>query len=58
VYSTYEVHVIKQYDATEVISGLPLDEARLIAANEHGVIVERVHYDLAEQADLEPAEHR
>jgi len=46
VYSTYEVHVIKHADDTEVISDLPLDEARLIAANERGTVVERVHYEL------------
>ena len=50
MYSTYEVHVIKHADDTEVITGLPLDEARLIAANERGVVVERVHYDLERPA--------
>lgn len=52
MYSTYEVHVIKQADDTEVITGLPLDEARLIAANERGVVVERVHYDLNRPATV------
>lgn len=46
MYSTYEVHVIKHADDTEVITGLPLDEARLVAANENGTVVERLHYDL------------
>ena len=46
MYSTYEVHVVKHSDDTEVITGLPLEEARLIAANERGVVVERVHYEL------------
>jgi hypothetical protein len=62
VYSTFEVHVIKHADDTEVITGLPLDEARLIAANERGVVVERVHYDLPDSVDrahdLQPAQHR
>jgi hypothetical protein len=52
VYSTYEVHVIKQFDDTEVIGDLPLDEARLMAANEHGVVVERVHYEI-DRTDLD-----
>ncbi len=52
MYSTYEVHVIKKADDTEVITGLPLDEARLIAANERGVVVERVHYDLGRPATV------
>lgn len=53
MYSTYEVHVIKHADDTEVITGLPLDEARLVAANEHGTVVERVHYDLNRDLDLD-----
>jgi hypothetical protein len=52
VYSTYEVHVIKHFDDTEVIDGLPLEQASTVAADNDGVVVERVHYN------LEPAEHR
>lgn len=49
------MHVIKEYDDTEVITGLPLDEARLIAANERGVVVERVHYELDEAGEAKDA---
>jgi hypothetical protein len=56
MYSTYEVHVIKHFDDTEVIDDLPLEQARLIAASEHGVVVERVHYDFGPR--LEAGQHR
>jgi hypothetical protein len=56
MYSTYEVHVIKHSDDAEVIEDLPLEQARLIAANERGVVVERVHYDFGTR--LEAGQHR
>ncbi len=46
VYSTYEVHVIEHFDQAEVIDGLPFELAYAMAAARHGVVVERVHYEL------------
>jgi hypothetical protein len=46
VYSTYEVHVIDHFDDAEVIDNLPFELAYAMAAAKHGVVVERVHYEL------------
>jgi hypothetical protein len=48
VYTTYEVHVIKQANDTEVINDLPLELAYAMAAAKHGVVVERLHYEFDE----------
>ena len=48
MYSTYEVHVIDHFDQAEVIDDLPLELAYAMAAAKHGVVVERVHYELDE----------
>jgi hypothetical protein len=50
VYSTYEVHVIDHFDQAEVIDDLPLELAYAMAAAKHGVVVERVHYEIDDNA--------
>jgi hypothetical protein len=56
VYTTYEVHVIKHADDAEVINDLPFELAYAMAAAKHGVVVERVHYEVGE--DLQPSQDR
>jgi hypothetical protein len=46
VYSTYEVHVIDHPEQAEVFGDLPFELAYAMAAAKHGVVIERVHYEL------------
>jgi hypothetical protein len=46
VYSTYEVHVVDHPETAEVINDLPFELAYAMAAAKHGVVIERVHYEL------------
>jgi hypothetical protein len=47
MYSTYEVHLVRHFDDAEVVTDLPLETATSLAERSHGVVVERVHYELA-----------
>ncbi len=45
MYCTYEVHVVRHFDDAQVITDLPLEKARAVAALTQGVVVERVHFE-------------
>ncbi len=47
MYSTFAVHLVRHFDDAEVVSDLPLEKATSLAERSHGVVVERVDYDLA-----------
>ena len=57
MYSTYEVHLVRHFDDAEVVRDLPLEKAQALATRKHGVVVERVHYELP-KSDAIPAQRR
>ena len=57
MYSTYEVHVVDHPETAEVINDLPFELAYAMAAAKHGVVIERVHYELDDKPTV-PAPRR
>jgi len=57
MYSTYEVHLVRHFDDAEVVTDLPLEKATSLAERSHGVVVERVHYELAKAAAIPAQRH-
>ena len=57
MYSTYEVHLVRHFNDAEVVSDLPLEQAISLAKRSHGVVVERVHYELAKPAAIPAQRH-
>jgi hypothetical protein len=56
VYSTYEVHVVDHPETAEVINDLPFELAYAMAVAKHGVVIERVHYELDTVDTVEPVD--